>query len=103
MPNPVPRRYIVQLAPTFTAKEAGELAAWAEQLGWSVSGVTREAAVLGLQTLRKRWERETGGPLNPRKLAEHIEAAAERGEKQAARRTRTDRTRRGSVDTATGA
>lgn len=94
MPNPVPRKYTVQLGPTFTPDVAGELAAWAEVQGRSVSEVTREAAELGLRTLRRRWEKDHGGPLGATRLSVHVEAAAERGEKQAARRTKSDRARR---------
>ena len=93
MPNPVPRKYTVQLGPTFTPDVAGELAAWADQREKSVSELTREAAELGLKTLRRRWEKDSG-PLDAATLARHIEAAAERGEKQAARRTKSDRARR---------
>jgi hypothetical protein len=100
MPNPVPRKYTVQLAPTFTPDIAGELAAWAEVCGRSISEVTREAAEFGLRQLREKWSADHGGRRpDPVKLAKHIEAAAERGERQAARRQRHDRATRGGART----
>lgn len=94
MPNPVPRKYTVQLGPTFTPETAGELAAWAERRGKSVSEITREATERGLIHLRRAWERETGGLPSHERVTALVAEAAERGEKQAARRTRSDRARR---------
>lgn len=96
MPNPVPRKYTVQLGPTFTPDTAGELAAWAEQRGMSVSAITREAAERGLEILRQEWT-AAAGRLDPVRIAHHVDEAAQRGEAQAARRTRTDRNRRNPV------
>lgn len=92
MPNPIPRKYTVQLGPSFTPDTAGELAAWAEVRGLSLSEVTRVCAERGLELLRADWAAE-GGRLNPVKLAGHVEAAHVRGEKQAGRRARYDRSR----------
>lgn len=91
MPNPVGRKFTVQLGPTFTPDTAGELAAWAELRGKSVSEVTREAAEHGLNLLRREWAAETGRRPVPARLAELTAEAAERGEKQATRRRNYDR------------
>jgi hypothetical protein len=93
MPNPVPKKYTVQLGPTFTPDTAGELAAWAETLGMSVSAVTRTAAERGLESLRGEWAAQGGRPAAAR-VAALVEEAARRGEDQAGRRTRSDRSRR---------
>lgn len=99
MPNPVPARYTVQLGPTFTPDTAGELAAWAELRGKSISEVTREAAEEGLGRLRATWAAETGRRPVPARLAELTAAAAERGSKQAKRRRAYDRSVRNAAAT----
>ncbi len=98
MPNPVPARYTVQLGPTVTPEVAGELAAWAELLGDSVSEVSRAAINAGLEVLRGDW-RATAvarGTATAKRgmpavtLARHVEAARARGKTQVARRRKYD-------------
>lgn len=104
MPNPVSARYTVQLGPTVTPEVGGELGAWAELLGNSMSEVARECIDAGLEQLRNSFRQraiESGrvrsGALIPSTalLRKHVAAARERGDRQVKRRRNYDeRTRK---------
>lgn len=103
MVNVKPATYTVQIGPTMTPEAAGELAAWAELRGMSVSEISRECVEAGMSKLRGKWAREVGVEAMPAStLARHVEAARERGERQVrSRRAYDDRTRgKGGSDNA---
>lgn len=86
--------YTVQLGPTFTPEVAGELAAWAELTGMTVSVTTRTATERGLELLRDEWARACKRRPQPARLRQLVAEAAERGKRQTARRRRNDAARR---------
>lgn len=89
MVNVTPARYTCQIGPTVTPEVAGELAAWAEVSGHSMSVVARMAIDDGLPKVRRTLER-THGALPVEILAKHVAQARERGERQVQRRRAYD-------------
>jgi hypothetical protein len=81
MPTSVPARYTVQIGPTTTPETAGEIGAWAEHIGMSMSEAARECLEDGLKTKRKEWAKAHGS-LPAALLARHVEYQRARGERQ---------------------
>lgn len=96
MVNVTPAKYTVQIGPTMTPETAGELAAWAELRGVSVSVVARECLEAGLARQRAKWAKETGG-LDAATLDRHTDEARARGERQVKRRKAYDDKTRGKA------
>lgn len=97
MPNPVERKYSVQLGPSVTPDTAGEIDAWTSVMGTSSSTVTRLAIERGLASLREEWTQQHG-PLNADLLQRCTARVVQRGDAQAARKARYAAGRRGTVD-----
>ena len=95
MPNPVERKYIVQLGPSVTPETAGEIEAWASTAHTSSSEIARLAIERGLESLRQEWAAEHG-PIKPGTLARSVAYAVQRGEAQAARKASYAARRRGA-------